>query len=132
MSLQKKPEKSYLSATQAEKHFTSKNGDAKFRIPRKSYLLALLILIAITPLVFLVKGMTSVRADSAIHHYFYVFPDHTLDVYDMDNNFQLVQQISLPTDGWRTRHYCRSSLRFSLFELPWRRWYPWHRITSQI
>ncbi|MBV9712425.1 MAG: hypothetical protein JO011_16090 [Ktedonobacteraceae bacterium] len=60
------------------------------------------MLLAITPLFFLVKGITGVSADSPIHHYFYVFPDHTLDVYDMDNNFQLVQQISLPmTDGGR-------------------------------
>lgn len=37
-----------------------------------------------------------------MRHYLYVFPDHTLDVYDMDNNFQLIQQVSLPmTDGGR-------------------------------
>ncbi|MBA2395544.1 MAG: hypothetical protein H0V70_22665 [Ktedonobacteraceae bacterium] len=87
MSLQKEPEKTNRS---------------RFRSPRKSYILALLVIICITPLFFLVKGMTSARADSAIHHYFYVFPDHTLDVYDMDNNFQLVQQIPFPgTDGGR-------------------------------
>ena len=102
MSLLKKTKTSYLSAPNVETHVTAKNSNAQFHIPRKSYLLALLILLAITPLAFLFKGMTGARADSAIHHYFYVFPDHSLDVYDMDNNFQLVQQISLPTtDGGR-------------------------------
>jgi DNA-binding beta-propeller fold protein YncE len=102
MSLQKEPAQPYFSATNADKHFTEKKNSTKFRAPRKSYILAVLVILCITPLFFLVKGMTAARADSAIHHYFYVFPDHTLDVYDMDNNFQLVQQISFPgTDGGR-------------------------------
>jgi DNA-binding beta-propeller fold protein YncE len=102
VSLLKKSEKSDLSATHMEKHFTEKKESARFHAPRKSYILALLVILAITPLFFLARGMTGARADSAIHHYFYVFPDHELDVYDMDNNFQLVQQISLPmTDGGR-------------------------------
>ena len=102
MSLLSKPEKSYFSATNVEKQFSKGNDNTKFRIPRKSYLLALLVLLAITPFFLLFKGISGASADSPIHHYLYVFPDHTLDVYDMDNNFQLVQQISLPTtDGGR-------------------------------
>lgn len=98
MALQNEP----LSATNAGRHFTEKKNRTRLRMQGKSYLLALLVILSITPLFFLIKGMTSARADSAIHHYFYVFPDHALDVYDMDNNFQLVQQISLPmTDGGR-------------------------------
>lgn len=55
------------------------------------------------PIFFFARGGTHAAwADSTIHHYLYVFPDHSLDVYDIDNNFQLVQQISLPmTDGGR-------------------------------
>jgi hypothetical protein len=98
MLLQNEP----FSVTHADKHFTEKKNRTKLRVQGKSYLLALLVILSITPLFFLIKGMTAARADSAIHHYFYVFPDHALDVYDMDNNFQLVQQISLPmTDGGR-------------------------------
>ena len=42
------------------------------------------------------------KATSTIQHYLYVFPDQSLDVYDMDHNFQLVKQISLPmTNGGR-------------------------------
>jgi hypothetical protein len=102
MSLQKEPEKSYFSATDADKHLADKKNSTRFRSPRKSYILAVIVILCMTPLFFLAKGMTAARADSAIHHYFYVFPDHTLDVYDMDNNFQLVQQIPFPgTDGGR-------------------------------
>lgn len=32
----------------------------------------------------------------AVHHYEYVFPDTSMYVYDMDNSFKLVKQISLP------------------------------------
>ena len=30
-------------------------------------------------------------------HYLYVFPDGGMDVYDIDNNFQLVYSTTLPT-----------------------------------
>jgi DNA-binding beta-propeller fold protein YncE len=62
-----------------------------------------LLLIALVPCFFLFGGkIGGARAASSIQHYFYVFPDRTLYVYDMDNNFQLVKQISLPmTDGGR-------------------------------
>jgi DNA-binding beta-propeller fold protein YncE len=47
-------------------------------------------------------GTQTAHAASPIHHYLYVFPDQSLYVYDMDNNFQLVQHISLPmTNGGR-------------------------------
>ena len=46
--------------------------------------------------------MQAANTASTIHHYLYVFPDQTVYVYDMDNNFQLVKQISLPmTNGGR-------------------------------
>lgn len=62
-----------------------------------------LLLIALVPSFFLFGGQIfGARADSLIHHYLYVFPDHTVYVYDMDNNFQLVKQMSFPTtDGGR-------------------------------
>jgi hypothetical protein len=102
MSLLNKPEKSPLSTTVVESHGSKKYNKVKFSGHMKSYLLAFLVLLAMTPLFFVFKGITGAKADSAIHHYFYVFPDHTLYVYDMDNNFQLIQQISFPTtDGGR-------------------------------
>jgi DNA-binding beta-propeller fold protein YncE len=71
---------------------------------KKSYFLVFLLLLALAPLFLLVQGreQSGARADSLIHHYLYVFPDQTVYVYDMDNNFQLVQQINLPmTNGGR-------------------------------
>ena len=48
------------------------------------------------------NGIQTVHAAAPIHHYLYVFPDQSLYVYDMDNNFQQVQHISLPmTNGGR-------------------------------
>lgn len=48
------------------------------------------------------QGTPAAHAASPIHHYLYVFPDQSLYVYDMDNNFQLIQHISLPmTNGGR-------------------------------
>ena len=35
------------------------------------------------------------------HHYFYTFPNGTMNVYDMDNNFALVQSVSIPTTNVR-------------------------------
>jgi DNA-binding beta-propeller fold protein YncE len=102
MSLLNKPEKFPISTTAVESHDSKKYNKAKFSGHMKPYLLAFLVLIAMTPLFFVFKGTTGAKADSTIHHYFYVFPDHTLYVYDMDNNFQLIQQISFPnTDGGR-------------------------------
>ena len=62
-----------------------------------------LLLIVLLPFFLLFSGkITETRAQSPIHHYLYVFPDQTVYVYDMDNNFQLVKQISLPmTNGGR-------------------------------
>ena len=63
------------------------------------------LLVMIVPLLFLYRGTNRARAanaDNTIHHYLYVFPDQTVYVYDMDNNFQLIKQISLPmTNGGR-------------------------------
>ncbi len=70
---------------------------------KKTYAFVCLILLVMVPLLFFFKGGTArVKADSLIHHYLYVFPDQSVDVYDIDNGFQLVQQISLPvTSGGR-------------------------------
>ncbi|MGZ3624268.1 MAG: YncE family protein [Ktedonobacteraceae bacterium] len=70
---------------------------------KKSILALCLLFIVMLPLIFLAReGTGTARADTTIHHYLYVFPDQTVYVYDMDNNFQLVQQISLPmTSGGR-------------------------------
>ncbi len=66
------------------------------------YFLIPLLLISLIPVFFLARGISGVQAADPIHHYLYVFPDHTVYVYDMDNNFQLVNQISFPmTDGGR-------------------------------
>jgi len=70
---------------------------------KKIYALVCLILLVMIPLLFIFRGGTTrVQASSPIHHYLYVFPDQTVYVYDIDNGFQLVQQISLPvTSGGR-------------------------------
>ena len=74
----------------------------RWHIFKKEYFLIPILLISLVPLFFIVKGVSGVRADNPIQHYLYVFPDHTVYVYDMDNNFQLVNQISFPmTDGGR-------------------------------
>ena len=72
---------------------------------KKAYLFLGLLLIALVALPFLAHGK-AVEAQTAtvkpIHHYLYVFPDHTVYVYDIDNSFKLVTQISFPmTDGGR-------------------------------
>lgn len=73
------------------------------RVRKKLYFFICLLLVILSPLLFFIQGKHNVaHADNLIHHYFYVFPDHSLYVYDIDNNFQLVQQISFPTtDGGR-------------------------------
>ena len=69
---------------------------------KKEYLLIPILLISLAPVFFIVRGVSGVRAANPIQHYLYVFPDHTVYVYDMDNNFQLVNQINFPgTDGGR-------------------------------
>ncbi len=74
----------------------------KSRAFKKEYFLIPILLISLAPLFFLVRGVSGVKAAAPIQHYLYVFPDHTVYVYDMDNNFQLVNQINLPmTDGGR-------------------------------
>lgn len=76
---------------------------SKTNLARKFELVAALLLIIATIFFMLAQeGANRAHAASPIHHYLYVFPDQTLYVYDMDNNFQLVQQISLPmTNGGR-------------------------------
>jgi DNA-binding beta-propeller fold protein YncE len=74
----------------------------KSGILKKKYLFLPLILMVLAPFTFFVQGVGGARANGPIHHYLYVFPDQTLYVYDIDNNFQLVQQINFPmTDGGR-------------------------------
>jgi hypothetical protein len=34
-----------------------------------------------------------------VHHYEYVFPDGSIDVYDTDNRGALVKQVSVPTSA---------------------------------
>ena len=72
---------------------------------KKAYLFVGLLLIALVAISFLAHGKAA-EAQTAtvkpIHHYLYVFPDHTVYVYDIDNSFKLVTQISFPmTDGGR-------------------------------
>lgn len=68
----------------------------------KKYVAFTLFLLVLTPLFFLLRGGSGIHAASPIHHYLYVFPDRSIYVYDIDNNFQLVNQISFPmTDGGR-------------------------------
>ncbi|MBV9708657.1 MAG: hypothetical protein JO125_14760 [Chloroflexi bacterium] len=74
----------------------------KSSILKKRYLLLLLMLMALAPLIFFAQGVRGAHANGTIHHYLYVFPDENVYVYDIDNNFQLVQQINFPmTDGGR-------------------------------
>ena len=49
---------------------------------KKEYLVIPLLLISLAPVFFLVRGVSGVRAANAIQHYLYVFPDHTVYVYD--------------------------------------------------
>ena len=42
---------------------------------------------------------TNPGGTSPIHHYEYVFPDGSVDVYDMDHAHKLVQKIQLPTNA---------------------------------
>ena len=74
----------------------------KVHFSRKAFFVVMFLLVMLVPLLFLYKGTNKVQAASPIHHYLYVFPDQTVYVYDMDNNFQLIKQISLPmTNGGR-------------------------------
>lgn len=40
---------------------------------------------------------TATSSTGAIHHYEYVFPDGSMDVYDMDQGQALIQKVDLPT-----------------------------------
>ncbi len=102
MSFLRKLKNPHLSVAALRRQFSERNRNRKLHLSKKSYLYILLLLFAIAPLFFLAREIPRARADSPINHYFYVFPDHTLYVYDMDNNFQLVKQIDFPmTDGGR-------------------------------
>lgn len=82
-----------------------KESNLKLRFSQKTFFVVIFLLVLIVPLLFLYKGTNKAQAasaDNTIHHYLYVFPDKTVYVYDMDNNFQLIKQISLPmTNGGR-------------------------------
>jgi len=70
----------------------------------RKFLLALfLLLLATIPFFLTQRYHTSARAVQtmresvpATQHYLYVFPDGSLNVYDIDNNFHLVKSINLP------------------------------------
>ena len=74
-------------------------------MPKRGILTPLLLLLfAATPF-FLFRPHTVVRAShlavTGSHHYFYDFPNGTMNVYDLDNNFALVQSVSIPTTNVR-------------------------------
>ena len=64
----------------------------------------LLLLLGATPF-FLLRHFTKVQASqhsiSGTHHYFYDFPNGSMNVYDMDNSFALVHSIPVPTTNVR-------------------------------
>jgi hypothetical protein len=60
----------------------------------------LLLIVVATPLLFLRPhsgAQASQNAVTGTHHYFYDFPNGYMNVYDMDNNFSLVQSVQIPT-----------------------------------
>jgi len=64
----------------------------------------LLLLVVVTPLFFFwfhIGAHASQQAMTGTHHYFYDFPNGYMNVYDMDNNFALVQSVQLPTTNVR-------------------------------
>lgn len=64
----------------------------------------LLFLIAVAPVLFLCTRNAAQATRSAVtgdHHYFYDFPNGSMNVYDMDNHFALVQSVALPTTNVR-------------------------------
>jgi hypothetical protein len=70
----------------------------------RKFLLALFfLLLATIPFFLTQRYLTSARAAQtmreavpATQHYLYVFPDGSINIYDIDNNFQLVKSINLP------------------------------------
>ena len=72
---------------------------------RRSLLILPVLLLLATTLVFLFRPHNGAQADpstvTGTHHYFYTFPNGTMNVYDMDNNFALVQSVSIPTTNVR-------------------------------
>lgn len=80
---------------------------SSLKTTRLRYLLFLIVLFAAIPMV--ASRLNTVRAISTVnvvHHYFYVFPQGSMYVYDMDNGFKLAQKISLPTGDTRGVVYC--------------------------
>ena len=69
------------------------------------FLPLLLLLVAATPFLFTylksAKAATSKSNVTGSHHYFYDFPNGQINVYDMDNNFALVQTLQVPTTNVR-------------------------------
>ncbi len=59
----------------------------------------LVLLLVATPLFFrhTTGANASQNAVTGTHHYFYDFPNGFMNVYDMDNNFALVQSVQIPT-----------------------------------
>lgn len=66
-----------------------------------SMIVSALLLTIIAGSVFLVRNNQVHAASTTVQHYEYVFPDGAMYVYDMDNNFALVKQVSLPTTNVR-------------------------------
>lgn len=64
----------------------------------------MLFLIAMIPLLLLLSYHVAQASRSVVtgnHHYFYDFPNGSMNVYDIDNNFALVQSVALPTTNVR-------------------------------
>ncbi len=64
----------------------------------------LLFLLAVTPVLLLRHHNDAQALRNAVtgnHHYFYDFPNGSMNVYDIDNNFAPVQSVALPTTNVR-------------------------------
>src|SRR5579875_1421804 len=64
----------------------------------------LLLLVVVTPLFFFwfhIGAHASQQAMTGTYHYFYDFPNGYMNVYDMDNNFALVDSEQQPTTNVR-------------------------------
>lgn len=66
-------------------------------LTRRSRIVALITIVAVLLMAaqFFVFPRTSTKANT-VNHYLYVFPDGQMDVYDIDNNFALVNSVSMP------------------------------------
>ncbi len=74
------------------------------RIQKWYVVVPLLLLLVATSLVFfkyVVPARATQNVVSGTHHYFYDFPNGYMNVYDMDNNFTLVQSVQIGTTNVR-------------------------------